>query len=427
MRPRRRFLVSLGLSVIATYGCSRMTAKDIQELPREYALLKDATMRRAEMGDQILKISGVDFSDGFYDAEWENIHFHDCIFYGRIPLKLLRHCTFEHCQFPGSNFQSYWMENVLFFRSDTIGVTYIMAGNDSKNVRFVECDFGGRDSNRNHYGAIYFHGDVSFEKCTGQYMDISGDGIISYISCKFGSIDLQNGSLEDGKKTRATVMFDGCIFKKDTKLSVGNLTSLTIRNSSFGVLDIGGTDVEGDVLIENVQAGAMITAFGNARSITIRNSRFRGINVNADNGYPSLYRALDCFVSLEKRASLRSVVLENVECGRDDNSAPDEAKNLLDEKVSGSWIMGGEDTTIIRNCTIPKATYWLNSANVLIDNLNGEKASFVTSHIGSLTFRNTGIVKAIDFSGVQVKKLDAKGLVRYTGQKIVTEGSNLSL
>ncbi|MNU00633.1 hypothetical protein D3C72_2438130 [compost metagenome] len=69
----------------------------------------------------------------------------------------------------------------------------------------------------------------------------------------------------------------------------------------------------------------------------------------------------------------------------------------------------------------------LESANVTIDNYEGEKASFGASKIGSLSFRATAIVKAIDFTGVEVQKLDAKGLTRYTGQKIDTTGSNIYL
>ena len=79
------------------------------------------------------------------------------------------------------------------------------------------------------------------------------------------------------------------------------------------------------------------------------------------------------------------------------------------------------------DCTIPNASLLLESASVLIDNYNAEKSSFVTSKIGSLTFRNTNIVKTIDFTGVQVQKLDAEGLTRYTGQQILTDGSNIQL
>lgn len=87
--------------------------------------------RRAVVGDQRLKISGADFGVGgtdFYEKEWENIHFYDCIFYGVIHLTSIRNCVFEHCQFPGSNFQAYDFENVVFLRSDTLGEANLMAG-----------------------------------------------------------------------------------------------------------------------------------------------------------------------------------------------------------------------------------------------------------------------------------------------------------
>ncbi|MCP3025289.1 pentapeptide repeat-containing protein, partial [Cupriavidus basilensis] len=248
-------------------GCSRMTAKRIEAMPREYALLMNPEQRRAALGDQRLKISGADFGVGgtdFYDKEWENVHFHDCIFYGVFFLSRIRNCVFEHCQFPGSNFQALDFENVLFLRSDTLGGANLIAGDTSKNVRFVECDFGGRNPDVNHYGVIYFKQDVSYERCTGQYMDVSGNGIVTYRDCNFGPLDVMNGDSTDGKTARATVLIDNCTFKGATRIR-SVITSLTIRNSKFDVLDIGKSDVQGDVLIEGVQAGAMIDMFDTAR------------------------------------------------------------------------------------------------------------------------------------------------------------------
>ncbi|MWL87330.1 hypothetical protein [Cupriavidus sp. SW-Y-13] len=429
MTNRRQFLAICGAACLNAGGCSRLTARRIEDMPREYALLMHPEQRRAALGDQRLKISGADFGFGgtdFYQLEWDNVHFYDCIFYGVFHLTSIRNCVFEHCQFPGSNFQAYHFENVLFARSDTLGKAYLMAGSSSKNVRFMECDFGGKNQNRNNFGAIYFQQDVSYERCTGQYMDIGGSGVVNYRDCKFGPIDVNCGDVtSDGKRLYATILIEGCTFKGSAHLSRSVLTNLTIRNSKFDVLDIGNSEVKGDVLIEGVEAGAIINIFNTARSITIRNSTFRGRNVRSPELYPEIYRSLDCGVDLDNRSDLQSVVLDGVVCGRDDGdfSVP----NLIDDTASGSWVMGGVDTTVIRNCKIPKASLWLESANVTIENYEGEKASFVTSKIGSLTFRATAIAKAIDFTGVQVQKLDAKGLVRFAGQKIVTADSNVYL
>ncbi len=397
-------------------------------MPREYALLMHPDQRRNALGDQRLKIRGADFGMGgtdFYEKEWEGIHFYDCIFYGVIHLTRISNCVFEHCQFPGSNFQAYHFENVLFIRSDTQGKAYLMAGNTSKNVRFVECDFGGKNQDNNHYGAIYFNQDVYYDNCTGQYMSVAGNGIVKYRNCNFGPVEIKNGESLNGNSVYATVLIENCKFKGKAKLGPSYSTSLTIRNCKFDVLDIGNSEVKGDVLIEGVEAGAIINIFNTARSITIRNSTFRGRNVRSPELYPEIYRSLDCGVDLDNRSDLQSVVLDGVVCGRDDGdfSVP----NLIDDTASGSWIMGGVDTTVIRNCKIPKASLWLESANVTIENYEGEKASFVTSKIGSLTFRATAIAKAIDFTGVQVQTLDAKGLVRFAGQKIVTVDSNVHL
>ncbi|AOZ06151.1 pentapeptide repeat-containing protein [Cupriavidus malaysiensis] len=155
-----------------------MTAKNIDRMPHEFAMLTDPELRRRTLGDQPLKISGADFItlEAFYEATWENVHFYNCIFYGMTRLKLLRNCVFERCQFPGSNFQASDFEDELFLRSDTLNKAYLMAGKTSENVRFVACDFGRKNSDINQYGAIYFP-NVSFERCTGQYMVVAGDGM----------------------------------------------------------------------------------------------------------------------------------------------------------------------------------------------------------------------------------------------------------
>ena len=406
-----------------------MTAKRIEDMPREYALLMDPEQRRAALGDQRLKIKGADVGIGgtdFYKKEWENVHFYDCIFYGVIHLSRIRNCVFEHCQFPGTNFQASSIEDVLFVRSDTLGRAYVMAGTISKNVRFVECDFGGKNPNVNRYGSVYFMGDVSYESCTGQYMDISGNGTVTYRDCKFGPVSIKNGTYNNGEKIRATVLIENCKFKGGTEIARSYLTNLTVRNSKFHVLEIGWADVQDDVLMEGIEAGAMMREFDNARSITIRNSRFRGTNVNPED-MPPKRRALDCLVSSDNRMNLQSVVLDNVECGRDEGGFHEMVNDKVTKIIQGCRLMGGTQATDLRHCKIPTAKMMLNSVHVTIDNYEGDTASFATSKIGTLNFRATAIVKTIDFTDVHVQKLDAKGLIRFTGQKIVTTGSNVYL
>ena len=419
----------LGVAGLLVAGYSRISGKRIEDMPREYALLMDPEQRRAALGEQRMKISGADFGIGgtdFYHRDWENIHFYDCIFYGVTFLSRISNCVFEHCQFPGSNFQALVFENVLFLRSDTLREAYLIAGDSSRNVRFVECDFGGTNSDFNHYGAIFFRGDVSYERCTGQYMGVSGTGTVTYRSCKFGAIDIINGEAIDSKITRATVLVENCTFRATTRITRSYLTNLTVRNSKFHVLEIGWADVQDDVLMEGIEAGAMMREFDNARSITIRNSRFRGINVNPED-MPPKRRALDCLVSSDNRMNLQSVVLDNVECGRDEGGFHEMVNDKVTKIIQGCRLMGGTQATDLRHCKIPTAKMMLNSVHVTIDNYEGDTASFATSKIGTLNFRATAIVKTIDFTDVHVQKLDAKGLIRFTGQKIVTTGSNVYL
>ena len=46
MTTRRRFLTMLGTVSLSLSGCARITAKRIEDMPREYALLMDADQRQ---------------------------------------------------------------------------------------------------------------------------------------------------------------------------------------------------------------------------------------------------------------------------------------------------------------------------------------------------------------------------------------------
>ncbi|AOZ06500.1 hypothetical protein [Cupriavidus malaysiensis] len=396
-----------------------MTAKNIDRMPHEFAMLTDPELRRKTLGDQALKISGADFAtlEAFYEATWENVHFYDCIFYGMTRLSLLKNCVFERCQFPGSNFQGYGWDNVLFVRCDTLGEVNLMGGDESKTVRFVECDFGGTNEDPNHWGAVgTWAGDISFENCTGKFTSVFGRDAVSYKDCRFGSIDLSGGDYDH--KTGTT--YPGRMLlnnvKSDGRLRLGRrVSSLTVRNSAFALLDMAQLQATGAVRFENVTANGIAANGIDAGSFTMLNIMLNG-NVEL---YSEPGTVLDA-----RGMRADTVLLDNIRC-RQDSALIDLSAGGIRRKVQDKALTAIHQLTL-RGSVVPKIRFWsLNALALSLENVEAQTADFSESTIGSLTLNGTGIVRRIDFTKARIEQIS--GLVRYTTQEIVTEGSNVRL
>ncbi|AOY90443.1 hypothetical protein BKK79_00320 [Cupriavidus sp. USMAA2-4] len=394
-----------------------MTAKNIDRMPHEFAMLTDPELRRTTLGDQPLKISGADFVtlEAFYEATWENVHFYDCIFYGMTRLSLLKNCVFERCQFPGSNFQGYGWDNVLFVRCDTLGEVAVMGGKESKKVRFVECDFGGTKEDPNHWGAVgTWAGDISFESCTGKFTNVFGRDTVSYKDCRFGSIELRGGSYDYKTSTTYPARIELDNVKSDGRLRLGdNVTSLTVRNSAFALLDIAQLQATGAVRFENVTANGIAANGIDAESFTMSDVVLTG------DGLIGLQNT----VMDAGRMCADAILLERVRCRASKASIALSGAGVR-EKLDRSQTAIPQIT--LRECAMPEIELQaINAHNVAIEKVDAQTADFSESTIGSLTLNGTGIVRRIDFTKARIEQIS--GLVRYTTQEIVTEGSNVRL
>lgn len=394
-----------------------MTAKNIDQLPHEFAMLTDPELRRKTLGDQPLKISGADFItlDAFYEASWENVYFHDCIFYGMTRLKLLRNCVFEQCQFPGSNFQGYGWDNVLFLRCDTLGEVNLMGGSESTKARFVECEFRGTKEDPNHWGAVgTWAGEISFEKCTGKFTDVFGRDAVTYVACRFESIDMRCGDFDykSGTAYPANIRLDDV--KVDGRLRLGHhVSSLTVRSCAFGLLDVAQVRATGAIRFENITASEIAANGIVAGSFTMSDVLITG------NGLAGVQNT----VMDAGRMLANSILLERVRCRQDNTSIA----------LSGAGVRGKQDRAqsvvpqiTLRDCSIPEIELQaINAHNVAMQNVEAQTADFSESTIGALTLNGSGIVRKIDFTKANIGQIS--GLVKYTTQEIVTEGSNVRL
>ncbi|AOY90892.1 hypothetical protein BKK79_02970 [Cupriavidus sp. USMAA2-4] len=394
-----------------------MTAKNIDRMPHEFAMLTDPELRRRTLGDQPLKISGADFItlEAFYEATWENVHFYDCIFYGMTRLSLLKNCVFERCQFPGSNFQGYGWDNVLFVRCDTLGEANLMGGRKSTKVRFVECNFGGTKEDPNHWGAVgTWSGQISFEKCTGKFTDVFGRDVVAYVDCRFESIDMRCGDFDYKNNTtyRATITLDNV--KSDGRLRLGdNVTSLTVRNSAFALLDIAQLQATGAVRFENVTANGIAANGIDAESFTMSD-----VVLTGDGLHDWSRTVMDA-----GRMCANAIVLERVRCRSDKTAIALSGAGVRERLPREASIVS---QIVLRECQVPEIKLRsINAHNVAIEKVDAQTADFSESTIGSLTLNGTGIVRKIDFTKARIEQIS--GLVRYTTQEIVAEGSNVRL
>ncbi len=273
---RRTFLGWLPGAALLVSGFS--IPRDIEWMGDEYRMLKDAALRRSRMGDKTLKVKSAIFTGGgFHEAEWENVHFENCTFYGRTQLKNLKNAVFERCSFIDANFQSYYMENVYFQNCKTKNKTYIMSGRSSREVVFEACNFQGSSLDPNNFGSIFIH-NVVYKNCVGRYTDISGINKVFYNNCNFQDVEMKCGDYDIPAKQYiyANVTIENSFFKNLINMKISSLSGLVIRKCEFDFLDLTNVDCNGNILIENIKAGAMLGAFKKLRNITIRNSRFTG-------------------------------------------------------------------------------------------------------------------------------------------------------
>ncbi|AOZ06504.1 hypothetical protein [Cupriavidus malaysiensis] len=395
-----------------------MTAKNIDRMPHEFAMLTDPELRRTTLGDQPLKISGADFItlEAFYEATWENVHFYNCIFYGMTRLKLLRNCVFERCQFPGSNFQAYGWDNVLFVHCDTLGEVHLMGGDSSQRVRFVECDFGGTQEDPNHYGAVgSFGGDITFEKCTGRFTNVFGVGTVLYTGCKFDRVELDCGTYDAPTKEwrRATVVMNNVKCTGKTDMAQGTWKSLTVRNSEFSLLDISSAKATGAVRFENVTANGIAANGIDAGSFTMSD-----VVLTGDGLHDWSRTVMDA-----GRMCANAIVLERVRCRSDKTAIALSGAGVRERLPREASIVS---QIVLRECQVPEIKLRsINAHNVAIEKVDAQTADFSESTIGSLTLNGTGIVRKIDFTKARIEQIS--GLVRYTTQEIVAEGSNVRL
>ena len=414
MTTRRRFLYA-ALAVAALpilTGCKNMSKQNIRTFGKTFDYLKDPALRQKETGDALLTVQNAEFSgEKFEGMEWRNIRFINCDFAGAYeiaPRKLID-SKFEDCRFAG--ILSYGVtENVQFLRCSWNGQSVMYGEKGSKNTLFQECQFAGPDEDRNHWGGVGTDGEAEFVKCKIKWFGLSGQVKLSIRDCEFEDAEIDTDSFGNSGENflSSAVLIENSKLRGKFEIVSRKLQSLTIRNTVINHIDLSGTAVKDDVLMEGLDAG-YINAALSARNFTIRKSTIKGI----DNKVFSI-----------GAAGTAQFLAEDMVFGR--GAVEIGAGRPLEEH---EWsIAPSNGITAFRNCKLPVLdASWLETMCLQFDKCEIQLADISNCRIGKLQIMTSRISEKIDLTNTRVQEQDLATMFIDKGRKEKLDGTNVKL
>ncbi|PBI95020.1 hypothetical protein BKP43_08200 [Variovorax boronicumulans] len=410
--------------------------KNIREFGKIFQYLKDPELRKKEIGDALLTIEGAEISgESFQYVDWSHILFKNCDFVGAYQIKIgnSTDVRYEDCRFSG--IFGYGKTNrVHFLRCAWTDGSIGYAGEKSTALVFESCRFVGTNPDRNHWGGVGSDGEAEFIGCTAKYFVIEGHAKLTLRQCEFEDMKCTPRSKESGG-VFADVLIEGCKLRGDFSMVPADFQSLTIRDSTFGTLDLSKATLKGEILMERVNAEKMNLAVASGKAINLSGVKISG------SGQKVFYLAVNRVTSV----LLNDCVLP---------SAPDS---------EAPWLGGAEQepayksrppvsqSVMLKNLKASRidATY-LNTARLLVDGGNFQEVDMRNGRIGSLEISNTSIAstlnlgssvidslmlssvafsKTLNLSNTQIKEFKQVGGtdISKLGRNLNKEGSNIKL
>ncbi|QOF76420.1 hypothetical protein [Variovorax sp. 38R] len=410
--------------------------KNIREFGKIFQYLKDPELRKKEVGDALLTVEGAEISgESFQYVDWSHILFRNCDFVGAYQIKIgnSTDVRYEDCRFSG--IFGYGKTNrVHFLRCAWTDGSIGYAGEKSTALVFESCRFVGTNPDRNHWGGVGSDGEAEFIGCTAKYFVIEGHAKLTLRQCEFEDTKCTPRSKESGG-VFADVLIEDCKLRSVFSMVPADFQSLTIRDSTFGTLDLSKAMLKGDILMERINAEKMNLAVASGKAVNLSGVKISG------SGQKVFYLAANRVTSV----LLNDCVL---------SSAPDS---------EAPWIGGAEQepayksrppvnqSVTLKNLKASRidATY-LNTARLLVEGGNFQEVDLRNGRIGSLEISNTAIVstlnlgsstvdslmlssvvfsKTLNLSNTQIKEFKQVGGtdIGKLGRNLNKEGSNIKL
>lgn len=419
---RRKFfqagLIGAGLGVVGgstLYLTKNLTivTKNINAMPDELAMLRDVELRRNSLGQRKLIIKGAAFDNiRFDEATWENTEFIDCHFYpdSLIFAALFKEVHFENCIFYACRLTAKRWENVSFHKSSAREKFEIRAtGKESKGVTFNACDFIGTHPNpkiipENEFGVVGAWGDVEFNDCNLEYVQLIAGSRLSVNNSKTNMVDA-GGLRENGELLLNDV-------KGKNYLDVGDsqFSNISIKNCIFENLRM--KDVEADEILMDSCKTPFRGHNIKAKSMVVRNSIFYS-DGNPDHLPDRQYAGFSI-----KSAEIKHLYVENVQfTGHNGSLFLGGAVNILykpQKPENGPPIEFAEYETIaIKNTSLKRGFLaYTKAKEVEIDQCEIIDANFTHAEFENLRLKNVNMGGTVDFKESHIQHVQQENLTR---------------
>jgi uncharacterized protein YjbI with pentapeptide repeats len=392
-------ITGAGATGVGLYlGKKNILQKNIKAMPDELAMLRDVELRRNSLGQRKLIIKGAAFDNiRFDEATWENTEFIDCHFYpdSLIFAALFKEVHFENCIFYACRLTAKRWENVSFHKSSAREKFEIRAtGKESKGVTFNACDFIGTHPNpkiipENEFGVVGAWGDVEFNDCNLEYVQLIAGSRLSVNNSKTNMVDA-GGLRENGELLLNDV-------KGKNYLDVGDsqFSNISIKNCIFE-----------DLRMENVKANEILMdsskTFFLGHKIKANSLIARDCIFHSD-GDPNELGALEYAGFSTLYAKIKSLHVENVQfTGHNGSLFIGGAVNLLydpkEPKYGSPLGFSNYETIVIRNTSLKRGFLaYTKAKEVEIDHCEIIDANFTHAEFENLRLKNVNMGGTVDF------------------------------
>jgi len=400
----RRLLVKLlgSAAGISLLGCEMNGKKNIRGFGKTFAYLNDPVLRKSESGNVPLVVEGAEFSGARFDGvDWKKITFRNCDFVGAYDIKpaSIEDAVFEGCRFSGI-FNLGTLKNVRFIRCLIADGSHVVGDVGSTNVVFDSCEMMGSDREPNHWGSFGAYGDVSFIRCKARRTNLSGETKHLMRECEFE--DIHCGISKDGGGS--LVLIENCKLRGRFRLAPALIQSLTIRDTVIDTLDLTGTTIKEELLMERVRGGSVEAVVKGAKRLAVRDSQFT----------PSASGGKFAFSLASNDA--QEVLIENTSILGD---------NILVD------IGGGPHTEslVFRKSKFSRLDLqYAHAKHLLLQDFEANSVRLNDARIGKLEMNSAVFALTLDLSNTQVhefKKTGGTNLTKLGGLKL--DGSNIHL
>jgi uncharacterized protein YjbI with pentapeptide repeats len=393
---------------------------NIQDFGKIYTYLWNAKLRIEETGKQRIVIKDADFHLKFKHVSWGYFDFVDCDFESNydITLDWLTNCTFTDCRFHG-NFGWGQVEDVRFRHCKIIGKsgeTHFGSDWKTKNLVFEDCEFSNSNDDPNYLCSAGSAGEVMFIGCKGKNFAFKGSRKLTLRQCITQAMSFDTASPakfvgEMEQMPYSDFLIEDCDLRGGAYMSNAQLNSFVFRRNRMKEFALGGADIKGNALIEDIKEGFLHAAAGYQGKLVIRNCNFPGTEERK--------------YSLEVSACIPThTLIENVTCG----CKPVDI--VRRNKPRTKWADPPQSKLIVvKNCKIPHLqANWVQTEHLKIENCEFDSLHIEDGRIGKLEIIGCTLSR-LNVSRTQVKEQNV-GIYegsKYSGHITTTDGSNIKL